>query len=1104
MRQLILCVTLCAAGLSPAAASDRVGLRWSFEGDGSASYVGTPIGSAPPLAGVAEGTVDVRSGRTGSGHAIEIERGVAFLRVTDPGEGSPLDFTAGDVLTLEAWVRPLPIGDGQHFHIVGKGRTGNPGVAADNLNYALRLTGKSGQAALSFLFRSAPDGDPAKGEYHRWTSRETFACDDAWHHVAVTYRFGDPASLHGYLDGVAVEGAWDMGGATDLPPAVDNDELWIGSGVGGAESSTFHGGIDDVVVWRGEIPAEELRGRAPVAAVKPSAPLTRAPADQVLVEIFEGFPTNKIWPSRWKAADESYAQASFGFSALRRKYNARAVQVDRTPAFGVRASSIISLPAGDYELLLRARSAATLRIDGQVVAETPFFNISSSGHGHVRDWRVVKEEPNVRRLQIGDHETLVDFTTDGSPLEVRLELYIGGGDKLRPELGETGVFVRRKGEPHFRLLGHGIEVPLTDAGWLDFARRQREDLLALNAARRREVGAWEDAYWQRRHDAARAILQQKPSITVPERTTTDASDHPIDRFIDTKLTTLGVEPTDVIDDFAFLRRVTLDLIGTIPTPEQIQSFLADSDPGRRERYIDRLLDQPGWADHWVGYWQDALAENPNLINPTLNNTGPFRWWLHESFAENKPFDRFAAELIRMEGSSHYGGPGGFEMATQNDVPMAAKAHVIGQALLAVDFSCARCHDSPTSDLKQADLFGLAALLRGEPQEVPKTSSVPPNPDPNHVSLVEVTLKPGTKVPPSWTLPALSPADDLPSLRDPADDRERFAAFVTSPHNERFAKVIVNRLWKRYLGRGLVEPVHNWAAAEPPDPDLLAWLSREFVESGYDLKALARLILTSRTYQREPLADPSSEAAGLLPVRRRMTAEQLVDSLFVACGKRLNTGELAIDADGAREYTISLNLGRPLRAWEFTSLSNERDRPSLSLPRAQPFVTFLEAFGWQGARQGSIVARDEEPNVLQPGEVANGVVARRFTRLSDDSAFTDLALKADSPDAIVEATVLRVLARPATPAERILLTDLLREGFDARVLPGEPAPFREYTQTGVSWSNQHDPRSTQLQEALAAEVTAGDPPTARLQPDWRQRYEDLLWSLINAPEFVFVP
>jgi len=1105
-RPLALAGLLLVAAAT-AAATEPTGVRWSFKGEMPQAFAAEQLDGSGTLPGVPSGKAEVPPPNDiGEGQSLHIPEGAGFVRVADPGPSSLLDFGPGDELTIEAMVSPLPgsLGEGRHLHVVGKGRTNNPGAAADNLNYTLRLTGKGEQAALSFLFRSAPDGGPGRGEYHRWTSTTTFPADGGWHHIAVTYRFGAPDSLHGYIDGRQVEGEWDMGGATAAPPAVDDDELWIGSGAGGGAGGTFHGRIDEVIVRHGPLDPESIRFRVPVVAEKPSVPPSPAPADRVLVEVFERFPANKTWPSRWRAADESYAQDSFGFSALRKKYDRRAVQVDRTRAFGVRASSLVTLPPGEYELLIRAHSAAKLIVDGNVVATTPFFSISSSGHGHIRDFRVLKED-GLRLLQPGDNEAVATVTSDGSPLEVRLEFYVGGA-QLRPELGETAVFVRPKGEREFHLLGHGVDFPLTDAGWLDFAAHQRADLLALNAARRREVAVDEDAYWQRRHEFARAVCDEKPDIALPSATPPDASPHPIDRLVAAKLTELGVPPAEPLDDQSFVRRVTLDLLGTIPTPEQIDSFYTDSEPGRRDRYVDRLLDHPGWADHWVAEWQDALAENPNLINPTLNNTGPFRWWLHESFAENKPFDRFATELIRMEGGRLYGGPGGFEMATQNDVPMAAKAHVLGQALLGVDFSCARCHDSPSSDLKQADLFGLAAMLRRGPQEVPLTSSVPPNPDPNHVALVEVTLKPGTKVSPAWTLADVAPGAPLPAdlLRDPSDERERFAAIVTSPHNDRFAKVIVNRVWKRYLGRGLVEPVHNWIAAEPLDPALLDFLAREFVLSGYDLKALARLILTSETYRRTALADPASEAAGLLPVRRRMTAEQLVDSMFLACGKRLNTGELAIDADGARELEISLNLGRPLRAWEFTSLSNERDRPSLSLPRAQPFVTTLEAFGWQGARQGSVVARDGDPNVLQPGLLANGVLAKRFTRLSDDSAFTALALTAANPEALAEATVVRILARPATPAERTLYADLLRDGFADRVVPGEPKPFREYTQTGVSWSNQHDPRATQLQEALAEEVAAGDAPTERLTPDWRERYEDALWSLLNSPEFVFVP
>lgn len=1100
MSNLACCLTgllVVVLATSTVEAAEPAGVRWTFDADGDARYSGSLSGGGElPGEPVGKARKSERSG------ALAIAGGAGRVVVADPGANSVLDFAAGDALTIEAWVNPEKeaLAAGRHLHIIGKGRTGNHGVPAENLNYTLRLTGKGGAASLSFLFRSAGAGS----NYHRWTSRETFPGGSGIHHVAVSYRFGEPSSLHAVIDGRLVEGTWDIGGATAATPVVDDDELWIGSGAGGNEASTFQGKIDEIVLWRGVISTDELRRRSPVVAERPSHPLTPAPKNTVLVELFEGMPTNRTWDFRWPKASESFFQNSFGFTALPRKYSSKAIQVDRTQAFAVRASSLVTLPAGEYELLVRARNGSKLWVDGKTIAETPFFAISSDAHGSIRDWRVIKDD-EVRRVQPGDHEALAPIVSAGEPLEIRLELYVGGG-KQRPELGEAGVFIRRKGETGFQLLGHDVEVPLTDAGMLDFHDRQRDELAKIDAERRRVISAGEITYWKQRHDFARKVWESKPPLEIPAPAADDSSENAIDRFVDAKLVELGVTQPDVIDDWSYVRRVTLDVVGTIPTDEQIASFFRDQEPGRRERYLDRLLDSPGWADHWVGTWQDALAENPNLVNPTLNNTGPFRWWLHESFSDNKPFDRFATELVLMEGSTHYGGPGGFSLSTQNDVPMAAKAHIVGHALLAVDMSCARCHDSPVSSLRQEDLFGLAAMLNRGPQSVPKTSSVPPNDDPNHLSLIEVTLKPGTNVEPNWSFTELSPTDSLPSelIRNPDDERERLANLITSPHNERFVQVIVNRVWKRYLGRGLVEPVHNWSDPSSIDPALLEFLSRAFVDSGYDLKALARLILTSQTYQRHPLADPKVDVAGLLPVRRRMTAEQLVDSLFVACDKRLKTGEVNIDADGAREYTISLNLGRPQRAWEFTSLSNERDRPALSLPKVQPFVTLMEAYGWHGARQAPVAERDKEPNVLQPGLVANGVLAQRFTRLSDDSAFTELALHADSAAALVDETICRVYARPATDAERRLFGEFLSEGFGDRIVDAEPLPFRDYTTTGVSWSNHLHPDATRLQKELQDEVAAGDPPTPRLNDDWRQRYEDVLWSLLNSPEFVFIP
>ncbi|HBL43030.1 MAG TPA: hypothetical protein DDZ90_06505, partial [Planctomycetaceae bacterium] len=521
-----------------------------------------------------------------------------------------------------------------------------------------------------------------------------------------------------------------------------------------------------------------------------------------------------------------------------------------------------------------------------------------------------------------------------------------------------------------------------------------------------------------------------------------------------------------------------------------------------------------WADNWVGYWQDVLAENPNIVNPTLNNTGPFRWWIHESFYDNKPFDRFLTELVMMEGSKYFGGPAGFEMASQNDAPMAAKAHIIGQTFLGLNMQCARCHDAPFHDFKQRDLFSLAAMLKRSPQGVPKTSTVPGFDFKSNSMLISVTLLPGENVTPKWTFDELVKPGAYPEsyLRSSQDTRQQLAATITAPQNERFANVIVNRVWKRYLGHGLVEPVDDWDGQEPSHPELLKYLSQQFVIHGYDIKYLAQLIFESDLYQREAATD-MTKIQGLLdttyhfssPVLRRMEAEQIVDSLFAICGKPLDAGRMCIDIDGARNYQSSLDLGTPRRAWEFTSPSNERDRPSLALPFGQPFITFLKTFGWRDTRQSPVTVREYAATALQPAILANGVIGKRFTRLSDDSDFTALALQKQSVDQLIKQTVLKTLTREPTETELKIFVELLSPGYAERINEGAEIVTREpLPRNLVAWSNHLSPEANEIKVSLEAAVKEGDLPTARLNEDWRNRYEDMLWTLLNSPEFLFVP
>jgi len=572
------------------------------------------------------------------------------------------------------------------------------------------------------------------------------------------------------------------------------------------------------------------------------------------------------------------------------------------------------------------------------------------------------------------------------------------------------------------------------------------------------------------------------------------------------------ELTPPAEDLAFLRRVMLDTVGLIPTEAEVAAFLDDRGPDRRTRLIDRLLADPRWADHQMGYWLDVLAENPNLINPTLNNTGPFRWWLYESLLDNKPFDLFVTELLRLEGSERFGGPAGFAIASQNDVPMAAKGIIVSSAFLGIEMKCARCHDAPTHAWKQKELFQLAAMLERKPIKVPTTSSV----SLEHLRvggrepLIEVTLEPGTSVAGDWPFAQFCDEQTVASIaEDPDNSRDRLAALITAPQNERFAQVMVNRIWQRLMGRGIVATIGDWEKSTPSHPELLRWLAREFVRSGYDMKAIARLILKSHAYQRA-VDETLNEASPLFtsPAPRRIGAEQLVDSFFAATGKPFSLEPVNLDVDSVRTIENALDLGRARRAWMLGSTSNERDRPSLMLPRIQAVAEVMEVFGWRGARpDASSGIRDVAANVLQPALLSNGIMMTWLTQLSDDHGVTQLALEKQPVEKLVERLFLRLFTRRPTAQEQQTFTDTLRPGYEARITSRAdvapqpaPQPHRKF----VAWSNHMKSEANALRLEEEAAAREGDPPTTRLAADWRRRLENVLWALLNAPEWTHLP
>lgn len=1132
------------------------------------------------------------------------------IRVEDPGAGSQFDFDNGDPITIEAWVNPAADnGSGSTMYVLGKGRTNNPGQKSNNQNYGFRLF-RSGEALkLSFLFRSRADGDQAE-DWHRWDSTTGFSADSGWHHVAVTYVFGDPDSICGYIDGEKVEGEWNPGyaGPTKRPPVVDDDEVWVGSAMSRGSGSSFVGLLDEVALYRRVLTEEQLTERFPIEPYVPKFTADDLDEGTVQVEVVENLGKVGAWPKKFPKPTLSYAEEVFGFFQVPEKYIGAGIRGDWTNPYLLRAAAMITLPEGEQELLMRTRGKGRLWIDGEVVAQTEFGNFGGGAHNDVHENAAVTGT-DLRYLGPGDRETLVKWKSDGKPHVMVLEMIAGNG-RVRATLGETTLSLRQK-NGSFALISPGDrKVALTDEGWESYRRERTENFLKVNQEHRLALREKEEDYWEQRHAHAREVMAAKPKsahgsvddfleaswakvnaeaakakngISFTDQIKPILADNcyrchdqkdkgglrlstreaamkggdselpaivpgkPEESFLlelihpdadidimppkgdplpesDRELiaqwikegasyaeTGKTIEPTELTSDLEFLRRVTLDTVGVIPSAEEITAFLAEDAKTRRAKAIDRLLADDRWADHWTAYWQDVLAENPNILKPSLNNSGPFRFWIHEALMDDLPMDRFVTELVMMEGSVYGGGPGGFSMAAQNDVPMAAKAHILGTAFLGVEMKCARCHDSPYHESKQRDLFEMAAMLKRQTIKLPESSSVPMSTFEGRKPLIDITLKPGEVVPAEWPEPFAEqflPEVEKSLLRDPSDTREQLAAYITAPENERFPQVIANRLWKRFMGAGFVETVDDWEASKPSHPELLEWLGRELVSSGYDAKHVARLILNSEAYQRkavpeEPGVTPDFSA----PIQRRMTAEQVVDSLFSSVGKPLESEELTMDNDGTQVEKNMISLGFPRRAWEFTSLSNERDRPSLAIPKAQAVVDVLENFGWRSSRQEPKSLRETDPNVRQPAIVANGSLGGWVTNLSEDNEIT--ALAADPKielDELVEDVFLRILTREPTEDERVVYAELLSEGFGDRIIPEEQRPPSTKLDPlkHVSWSNHLSAEANRIKIEMEKRAREGDPPTVVLKTDWRERMEDMLWAVMNSPEFLFVP
>jgi hypothetical protein len=460
----------------------------------------------------------------------------------------------------------------------------------------------------------------------------------------------------------------------------------------------------------------------------------------------------------------------------------------------------------------------------------------------------------------------------------------------------------------------------------------------------------------------------------------------IDELAWAKLKTMGIVPSELAGDAVFLRRVYLDTLGTLPRPDEVRAFLADTDPKKRERWIDKILERPEYADYAALRWADVLQVNRDK----LGDRGAFEMhrWLRAQIATNRPYDQWVRELLTASGSSARVGPVNFYRASTTAEELTRS---VSQAFLGIRLECAQCHHHPFEKWGQEDFYALAGFFNA--MERKKTASDE-----------EVIVHPGYRamVMPmtSRLVPARPPAG--PTLPDKADGDPRpfLAAWMTKADNPWFARLAVNRMWKHYLGRGLVEPEDDLRSTNPPTNDaLLEYLAGTLIEKKYDLKAVTRLILNSRVYQ-----------LSSVPTSTNADDEQHYSHYRV---KRL-PAEVLLDAISAVTQTPESFPGRP-RGTRAIELWDNR-MPSY----------FLDIFGRSERLSPCECGRSSEPTMAQCLHLMNAPEIER--KIADPAGrVARLLNEKKSQNEIVDALCLAALGRPASEKERRIAADLFRAG-----------------------------------------------------------------------------
>jgi hypothetical protein len=490
------------------------------------------------------------------------------------------------------------------------------------------------------------------------------------------------------------------------------------------------------------------------------------------------------------------------------------------------------------------------------------------------------------------------------------------------------------------------------------------------------------------------------------------ADEPRDNFIDRlvveQLEVLRLPPAPLCGDATFIRRAFIDTIGKLPTPEEVQTFLADDDPDKRNQLIESLLNRPEFVDYWTYKWSDLLLLNGNRLRPEAIKA--YYGWIRGHVEKNTAWDQFVREVLTAQGSTVENGATNFYALHQSPEDLTENA---SQAFLGLSIGCAKCHNHPLEKWTNDQYYAMANLfarVRGKgwggdarSGDGKRTVYVA-----SHGDLVQPST--GQPQPPT-------PLDGEPlGFDDPRDRRAYLADWMTAADNPYFGRAIANRIWANFFGVGLVEQVDDLRVSNPASNEELLTESAAFLaENQYDLKTLMRAILQSRTYQRSSAVIKENEGDQRYYSRyfpRRMMAEVMLDAICDVTAVPTTFDEVVYAGADRKKTDFYPEGTRAIQLYDSTVNSY-----------------FLKTFGRNQRRITCECERSDEPTMVQVLHMSNGDTINVKLR-AEKGRVTEMLTKEFTPAQMVERVYLAALSRPPSADEVTRLTELIESTPEA--------------------------------------------------------------------------